>query len=463
MWTRYSALALCVALLALCSCVGLTRTGGGSEAGSEQVLQHIVFMVQENRSFDHYFGQLGAYRAANGFGAATDVDGLPANTSNPGYTGGSINSFHLTTTCLEELSGDWFESHADMNYENPGSTTALMDGFARIAGGYAQFFGELNLSGSRAMGYYDQDELPYYYWMASQYATSDRWFSPVLSESIPNRLYLMAATSAGHAHAPTDQYPCCEQQNLPTIFHLLQAANVTWKIYYTDTLPNGQPLTDINQYWPSFAAQHAANIVSVSQYFTDLANNALPAVAFIQAGLGSGRDEHPGGQTTTGEGGNDIQKGALYVSSLINALMSSSSWSSSAFILSFDEAGGFYDHVPPQSAAQPDGIKPMDLISTDANLNPQPDFNQTGFRIPMIVVSPFAKSHYVSHTVADNTAILKFIEIRFGLPSLTKRDASEMDMSEFFDFTGAPSSNVGVPPAQPVAGLCNPANVPAAP
>ena len=97
----------------------------------------------------------------------------------------------------------------------------------------------------------------------------------------------------------------------------MQSAGVSWKIYYTDTLPNGQPLTDLGQFWPNFAAQHSANIVPVSQYFTDLANNTLPQVSFIQAGLASGRDEHPGGQTTTGEGGNDIQKGALYVSSLV--------------------------------------------------------------------------------------------------------------------------------------------------
>ena len=190
----------------------------------------------------------------------------------------------------------------------------------------------------------------------------------------------------------------------------MQSAGVSWKIYYTDTLPNGQPLTDLGQFWPNFAAQHSANIVPVSQYFTDLANNTLPQVSFIQAGLASGRDEHPGGQTTTGEGGNDIQKGALYVSNLINGLMSSSSWPSSVFILSYDEGGGFYDHVPPQAAVQPDGIKPLDLIPDDSIIQPPANFNQTGFRLPLMVISPFSKRHYVSHTVADYTAILKLME-----------------------------------------------------
>ena len=111
----------------------------------------------------------------------------------------------------------------------------------------------------------------------------------------------------------------------------------------------------------------------------------------------------------------------------------------------------------------PDGIKPLDLIPDDSIVQPPANFNQTGFRLPLMVISPFSKRHYVSHTVADYTAILKLIETRFGLPSLTQRDAAQMDMSEFFDFSGVPSSNVPVPPAQPVAGLCNPANLPASP
>jgi len=463
MRSRFFSLALAGALLGLCSCVGLTRTGGGEQAGSMQSLQHIVFMVQENRSFDHYFGQLGQYRAANNFGAASDIDGTPSWAWNAADNGTILHPFHLETTCVEELSDDWMESHVDMNENHPGSSTILMDGFVHIAGDYALAFDEVDTLGVRVMGYYDQDDLPYYYFLASQYATSDRWFSPIPTESIPNRIYLTAATSAGHAHAPTDQYPCCEPQIPQTIFSEMQSAGISWKLYYTDTLPNGQPLTDLSQFWPNFARQHAANIVPVSQYLTDLANNNLPQVSYIQAGLASGRDEHPGGQTTRGEGGNDVQQGAQYASSLINALMNSTSWSSSVFILSYDEGGGFYDHVPPQPAVQPDGIKPYDLFPDDSIIQPPADFNQTGFRLPLMVISPFSKRHYVSHTVADNTAILKLIETRFGLPSLTQRDAAQMDMSEFFDFTNAPSSNVPVPPAQPVAKECDPTNLPASP
>jgi phospholipase C len=129
--------------------------------------------------------------------------------------------------------------------------------------------------------------------------------------------------------------------------------------------------------------------------------------------------------------------------------MQSTSWKDSAFILAYDEGGGLYDHVLPQPAVNPDNIPP--------NLGPgnrPDDYSRTGFRIPMIVVSPFAKKGFVSHTVMDSTAILKFIETRFSLPNLTQRDAAQPDMTEFFDFVGVPNAVAPTPPAQPTNGPC---------
>jgi phospholipase C len=152
-----------------------------------------------------------------------------------------------------------------------------------------------------------------------------------------------------------------------------------------------------------------------------------------------------------------VQLGSQYVSTLINALMQSSSWQDSAFILTFDEFGGFYDHVSPQPAVSPDGIKPVDLLPGDIctkTTGPTCDFVYTGYRVPLIVISPFAKKNYVSHTVADYTAWLKLVETRFNLPSLTKRDAAQMDMTEFFDFVNVPWSTPPTPTAQPTDGPC---------
>jgi phospholipase C len=152
-----------------------------------------------------------------------------------------------------------------------------------------------------------------------------------------------------------------------------------------------------------------------------------------------------------------VQLGAQYVSTLINALMQSSSWQDSAFILTYDEFGGFFDHVPPQPAVSPDGIKPSDLEPGDIctkGLGPTCDFVYTGYRVPLMVISPFAKKNYVSHTVADYTAWLKLVETRFNLPSLTKRDAAQMDMTEFFDFVNIPWKVPPTPPIQPTNGAC---------
>jgi len=138
------------------------------------------------------------------------------------------------------------------------------------------------------------------------------------------------------------------------------------------------------------------------------------------------------------------------VARLMTALMQGPNWKDSAFFLVFDEHGGLYDHVPsPTNVVSPDGIPPQDLFTSDPP-DPAGDFTRYGFRIPNMIVSPFTKPHYVSHTITDSTAILKMIETRFGLPNLTKRDAAAMDMSEFFDFVNVPWKTPPTVPTQPV-------------
>jgi len=310
------------------------------------------------------------------------------------------------------------------------------------------------------MGYYDGEDLNYYYFMASNFGTSDRWFSPVMALTQPNRMFLLSGTSHGHA------FPL-GRSNSPllsnkTIFQLLQENGITWKIYVHPLRSEnncGLPICLLFQsYINMFTFQHdiltkyPQNLVPISQYLSDVANGTLPQVAFIEPASDEGLDEHPSLTDPV-----NIQAGARYVSTLINALMHSPSWADSVFILTFDEFGGMYDHVPPQPAVSPDGIKPRDLQPGDvcfkgggANCN----FTRTGYRVPLIVISPYAKKHYVSHTVADYTAILKFIETRFHLPNLTNRDAAQMDMSEFFDMAHPPWMTPPTPPAQVTSGAC---------
>ncbi len=192
-------------------------------------------------------------------------------------------------------------------------------------------------------------------------------------------------------------------------------------------------------YFYTFSGKHLENFAPLSDFATDAQNGTLPQVAMIEPD--SGHDEHPLDQ---------IDVGARFVRDQVVALMNSPSWQDSIFIMVFDEGGGMYDHVPPASMPPPDNKKPI-LGPGD----PRGLFDTTGFRVPNLVISPFTKPGYVSHTNADFTAILKLIETRFltpdpttgVLPSLTARDAAQPDLTEFFDWT-SPNLNSTNPPEQ---------------
>jgi phospholipase C len=405
--------------------------------GSLKDVNHIIYMLQENRSFDHYFGQLNTYRISQGLGP--DVNGTPSNASQLSYDKTTtFTPFHMNSLCVEDLSSYWNESHNDRNHTDPTSATATMDGYAHAAGGNSRNSAVgYDFNGQRVMGYYDDSDLPYYYFMATQFAMSDAWFSPVMTNTPANRLYAMAATSHGVVNKPLTQI------NIPTIFDRLDAAGISWKNYVPD-FPNGSSLKP----FPIYSKSLNSKIVPMSEYFTDLQNGTLPQVAFIDRDSKSGLDEHPGGV--------QIQRGAAYVAKIINALMTSSSWQDSIFFLSYDEGGGFFDHVPPAQMPSPDGIPPV-LGSNDTctqTTGPACDFVYTGFRLPNFVVSPFSKAHYVDHTPMDTTAILKLIEMRFGLKALTARDAAQPDITYFFDFTNKPNLTPPTPPSQPTSGPC---------
>ena len=416
--------------------------GGGNGGGSGDItaVNHIIFMAQENRSFDTYFGKLNDYRASQGL--PQEVDGMPADASNPADDGSMIHAFHFNTTCIENTSAAWATSHINFNRFHQESDTPTMDGFVVEAAAAAKFQGSNDTTGVRAMGFYNSDDLISHYFLATQFAVSDRWFAPAPIETEPNRMYLVAATSVGHAHAP--QNPV----NAPTIFDRLDQKGVSWKIYISDP----QLDTELG-FFSGFVSKHRDKFVPVSQYFTDVQNGTLPSVAYIDPGFTIGADEHPGK-------GNNIQTGAAFSTSLIKALLQSQSWKDSVFIMVFDEHGGLYDHVPsPTNVPSPDGITPQDLFPPDPKTgdpgDPQGNFTRYGFRIPNMIVSPFTRKHFVSHTVTDSTAILKFIETRFGLQPLTNRDALAMDMKEFFNFNNPPWATPPVVPDQPVqAGRC---------
>ncbi len=416
---------------------GTTTTGGGTTVTADlKSINHIVYMLQENRTFDNYFSNLNAYRAGKGLSADADV--APAAASNPTFDGTStVQRFKLDTVCIENVSPAWNETHVQMNRQyqfQPASqiTSFTMDGFVYTAAKYARDQTNppfIDTEGHRTMGYYTENELPYYYFMATQFATSDRWFSPAPSNSPTNRLMAFAGTAEGWTYPPTSTL------SAKPIWQLLQENNITWKIYSPE-VQNTYLL-----YFQPFANAHLDRVVPASQFATDAAAGTLPQVAFIEAGSDISRiDEHPS---------NNVQSGAATVAGYVNALMASPSWKDSLFILSWDEGGGIYDHVPPPAAVKPDTVAPKFANSTDI----QGDFDFYGLRVPFIFISPYAKKGFISHTVHDHTAILRLIEQRFSLPTLTARDAAQSDMLEFFDFS-APNLTPPTPPAQPTNAPC---------
>jgi phospholipase C len=458
-------------------------------------LRHIVFMVQEHSSFDNHFGALRDYWAKNGY-PDQSFDGLPQFNptsgaeplyapppTNPGCNpafpppndcvydaSNPVSSFHLQTVCTENASPSWNESHVDWNFHDQLGLYghAALDGFVFAAGhdarNYVPPFNDVN--GIRAMGYFDGNDLNYYYFMASNFATSDRWFHPLMSRTGANREFVIAATSQGRVYPNGTDANDSSLLTATMIFQELQNAGITWKIYvnpegsgcsgppYDLTCLLKQTYVQPFVFGQSIPTQYPQNFGTISDYFKDLQNNTLPQVAIIEPATAAGLDEHASSNDAMPT---NVQLGANYAASLINALMQSTSWKDSVFIFTYDEFGGLYDHVAPRPTVSPDGIQPIDIRPGDVCSNatgPICDFTYTGYRVPLLVISPFTKRNYVSHTIADTTAILKLIETRFNLPPLTERDAAQPDMTEFFDFNNPPWLTPPTPPTQNTNGAC---------
>ena len=398
-------------LLAAALVLPLSSLGAPVAAASgKNPIDHVVVLMQENRSFDHYYGQL--HNQGQPAAMAEPAGASNPNPLNP--SGPPITAFHKTTYCeVADLGHSWNETHQEWD-------GGLMDGFTRANVTPA------DPTGSRTMGYYDSSDLPYYYGLYNTFATGDHYFASVLSQTFPNRFYLLAGTSFGHIR--NDVSPTGFTQ--PTVFNLLDQAHVSWKIYYSQ-IPFAYSFAYVRNHAPG-------NVVPISEYYADAAAGRLPAVSFVDPIFAATNtvenDEHPP---------SNVQVGEDFASKVIGSLMKSPNWSSSALFLTYDEHGGFYDHVPPPSAPVPDAIPPM-LQPGDA----PGGFDRYGIRVPVAVVSPYSRPHFVSHVVNDHTSILRFIEKRFDLPALTARDAAANPMLEFFDFKEPAFAQ---PPALPPA------------
>jgi phospholipase C len=410
----------------------VTVTFLGGNAADLSNIKHIIFFIQENRTFDNYFGVLDAYRKSKG--VPSDIDGFDPDLAMVDFYGHSVKPYHQRSVRTDNLTPSWNESHFYANYQK---STFKMNSWMKQS--TPSIPSNIDPHYTRTMGYYDCTDIPFYCAVATQFATSDRFCSSVMSGTIVNRTYLLSATSVGMIR-PSNAFPV----EAPTIFRRLSEAGITWRYYYQDgsvflanyTKPGGCDNCD----WDRFMK----NAWQIKNYYDILlrstADHDLPQVVFIEHSSGedgdsTALDEHPG---------HDVQRGVASAEKIIRALMNSPAWPSSVFILSHDEGGGLYDHVAPYSVPAPDATLP-ERNGTDGGK--YDNFTFSGFRVPLLVISPWVKPHFVSHTNREFTSILKLIETRFNLQPLTDRDAAADDMTEFFDFS---TPHLLVPPELPV-------------
>jgi len=509
--------------------------------GDVKKVKHVIVIMQENHSFDNYFGAL-AYAPASPYhhelnGCRKDdhdcVDGLTCKTDKAGNitcfnsnlddNGSTVFSFHDNRRCAgPDLDHSWFQTHEEVNFLSPTLTLRdpKSDGFVRVNDITEQHDnGVENPTDDQTMGFYTQDDLPFYYDLAQKFAVGDRYFAAVLGPTFPNRSYLLAATSFGHlTTSDTFPPPGGYKPITGTIFDLLDKNGITWADYFQDAPQGGSfrqfggPTTD-----PHFLPL----AVFLAQASGVTGAPPLPEVVFIDPNFGLfGRklenDEHPP---------TDIQRGEAYVSQVMNAVRNGPFWNDSVIFLTYDEHGGYYDHVASPRAPQghsrtPDGIFPgqcADLSNVPASLQPGagaecaanplsktdttikdaeelcaalaanptgpypedcPSFDQLGLRVPFLAISAFSKPHYVSHTIGSHASLLAFIENRFlSLDNdadndgdndgddrsdrkphqhLTRRDQHANTLEDLFDFDRAPSLNTTIGQALPPTVDCTP-------
>ena len=360
-------------------------------------IEQFVVVMMENHSFDNVLGMLG-----RGDGFPKGADGRPTVALPDGH-GNLVRAFHMPSECQADgVGNDWSVAHH------------------AIDGGTNR--GVVEASTGEAMGYFTGHDLPFTWGLARTFPIADRWFASVLGQTNPNRRYLLAGTSLGQIAdtLPTDLPPN------GTIFNALNRYGITWREYYSDVPTMGVWLPLLGD------SAIAANLAKIDQFFVDAAAGHLPQFSYVEPNYSKSSEENP----------QDIQFGDQFLGDVVNAVLHGPQWSSTMLIWTYDECGGWYDHVLPPAAIPPDDIPP----ELSPNLAPG-GFNRLGFRVPAGVVSPFARKDHVSHTVYDHTSVLKTLERKWNLPAFTRRDANAHDLFDMVDLRAA--APFATPPALP--------------
>lgn len=413
---------------------------------------HIVVLMMENHSFDNYFGMLPLRGQPKADGFRFDAGGQPLNR-NP-LQGGMQRAFHLQGTCQPgSVTQNWNSTHKQVN-------GGRMDGFAATS--------------ASAMGYWDESDLPFYYALAKTFCVGDRCFASAPCQTYPNRRFLYAGTAQGTIATDTATNFTLPGPANGTLMDRMSQYGVSWRSYFSDL-----PALAIV---PQNLENHPQNFATIAQFYLDCAAGTLPAVSFVDpefnivstvgsplfdfvrsaagripnlpaevSALINSLDTKVNAQGASEENPDDIAIGEAFVASVVNAVMASPAWSRTLLVWTYDEHGGYYDHVPPVAVPRPDDIAPK-LGEGDIPGR----YDITGLRVPTVVVSPHSRPNAVTSVMHDHTSIIATIAAKWNLPALTWRDAQANTLFDFVDFSAPPAFATPptlASPALPTLGL----------
>jgi phospholipase C len=341
-------------------------------------VDHLVVVVMENRSFDNFLGGL---RLDPAYPGAALVDGLTGEECNPDADGNMVKTCQQTGNGTLDPRHDWVSSRAAFN-------VGRNDGFVRANPGAAQ---------AEVMGYLGRDQLPFLHALAAQSTVCDRWFSSVMGPTWPNRFYLHAGTSQGRT------------KNRPmglgapaTLWERLGERCWSGKNYYAGAIP----WYSVAFPTKSFSGTDAMVPEPVDGFFRDAAAGNLPNFSIID----------PDFELNDGHPPHELALAEAFISSIHRALMAAPTWSRTLLVVTFDEHGGFYDHVAPPLVPDPD-----------------PNFQQLGFRVPAIVAGPMVRAGQVVSTPFEHLSIAATLRARFGIESLGMRMDAANDLGACID------------------------------
>ncbi len=448
------------------------RPESGLPAGTDLLpqIKHIVVLMMENHSYDNYLGML----RNRGEGFPLDPDGMP-DVSNIAADGDVVRAFHLSSPVQRTglPSQSWHASHLQWG-------EGKCDGFVTSAQTVrAQCAEDTDAASTEmGMGYWTEGDLPFYYGLARTFPLADHWFSSCLGPTFPNRRFLIAGTA--HGLIDDSPYDLLDYPPAGTIFDLLTEHGIPWANYhpvageqskwrhYTRhrwkmtrrralslcrSLPavTGNAEKDIKftaDVFPLGIGRYMEHVRGMDQFFADADNGTLPAFSIVDPDFDAYSEENP----------QDIRKGESFAAEVINRVMHGRGWPHTLLIWLYDEHGGYYDHVPPPPAIAPDDIMGRSLLGSQTRLEAflRPVFprlvrskedldegphtyDRYGFRVPAVIVSPYARPGYVCSAVFDHTSVLKLLEKKWNLPALTARDAAASAPLDALDLTGPPA------------------------